>query len=302
MTVIEIDSQVHEGITYSVDTEAKTCTCMAFRFRGACKHLRIALDSGNDAAYPTPKPPPPKAAPKAPAGPVTPPPLRSPAGRDFYRRYEAFAKTRLSRNFIMRDFLFSTHADSQGLVNYPSDDPDMVLRAGKQLCEQVMEPILERWGRVAITFGYESRDAIDGEVSPAKRKLHNSNPHQWDRGTFRSHIYARVDILPFCVADGEVSKERFGQWMMHNLDIDLLMMWKKSDVYCVTISPFPRRVWLMWTPQGQGEGGGNKRTYMGEDYWTRKWPGLPESERPVYGPSCTRGLMWWPKEVWASLK
>jgi hypothetical protein len=80
--------------------------------------------------------------------------------------------------------------------------------------------------------------------------------------------------------------------MMANLDLDLVMMWKKSNVFCVTISPQPRRVFLEWVPRGEGDGGGNSITYMGQHYWQSVWPGLPEEQRPKYGPSATGGKMW----------
>ena len=208
------------------------------------------------------------------------------------KEYEALARVRLSQNFILRDFLLSTDAAAHGLSNFP-DDPDMVVRAGKELCEKVLEPVLAKWGRFAITFGYQSREALEFKWPQEKRqtKGRNSNPHHWDRGSFGDGIYARLDILPYCVEDGLVDRYEFGQWMMHNLDIDLLQQFSRGSVYCVSISPKPRRIWLEW---GSVEDDAPRcTTFMGTDYWQQVYPNLSEDQRPKYGPSCTGGRMFW---------
>lgn len=199
---------------------------------------------------------------------------------------------RLSKNFILRDLLFSTECSALGLSNYP-EHPDVVIRAGRKLCERLLEPILEKFGRFSIIFGFQCREAVERHMS-AKQRAENprsSSPHQWDRGTFDDNVYARVDILPFCVEDGEVTKHEFGHWLMHNLDVDLLMMWKRSNVFCISISPKPRRVWFEWGNSALGQP--IRETFMGSDYWKRIYPALPESERPKFAPSCTGGSVQW---------
>lgn len=207
-------------------------------------------------------------------------------------QYEALALVRLSKNFILRDLLFSTECAARGFTNYP-EDPDMVIRAGRALCEKVLEPVLKRWGRFAITFGYQSREGIEYGWSQAKRDANprSSNPHQFDRRTWGGEIYARVDLLPYCVEDSEVSKHEFGHWLMHNLNIDLLMQWTRSNGSCITISPKPRRVWLEWGNPLKGEP--KQRIIWGTHFWEHVYPGLPADERPKFGPSCTGGRMQW---------
>jgi hypothetical protein len=119
----------------------------------------------------------------------------------------------------------------------------------------------------------------------------SSSPHQWDRGTFDREVYARVDILPFDVEDKNLCKQEFGHWLMHNLDIDLLMQWSRSNVYCITISPKPRRVWLEWGSVKLGEP--RQKIFMGAHYWQRIFPSLPTHARPKYAPSCTGGAIQW---------
>ena len=197
------------------------------------------------------------------------------------KKYAELSRTRLSPNFILRDFLFSTDAAAAGHSNFPSDDADLVVKSGKQLCGQVLEPILAKFGRFAITFGYQARSMLDSPAQQADPKYdrESSQPHQWDRDTQGSDVYAHVDILPYCVEDRMVTKQEFAHWCMMNLDIDLLMQFPDSNVYCTTISPKPRRYWWEWTHR---ENGGTKIVHMGKSYWENEYPNLPLERQPKF--------------------
>lgn len=296
--IVEVPSD-SSSKTYSVDLEKSTCTCPAYTLGKSrpCKHIIRAF--GQDVLPKLPlekKGIGPRASHRdAVLDSPTSYDLNTGKGMDFYQSLERFSRTRLSKTFYMRDFLFSGHSSAAGVHSYPVDDVDQVLRSGKELCERLLEPILERFGRFIITYGYTNRLGMDGLLS-RKEQLKvwsKSNPHHWDRGTFGKQVYARVDILPLCVEDGEVSKKEFGEWVMNNLDVCLLMQWRKSNVFCITISPRPRRVWLEWVPQGKGEGNSNRITFMGVEYWNSVWPSLPTDQRPKFGPSMSGGKMWW---------
>ena len=207
-------------------------------------------------------------------------------------QYDQLTRTRLSRNFILRDFLFCTASAARGMSNYP-ENPEQVIKAGRALCERLLEPILAQFGPFAITYGYQSRESMDGDLAKTGKLLdpHCSSPHHWDRQTFGDDVYARVDILPFCVEDGAVDKHAYGQWLMHNLDIDLCMTWTRSNVFCLTVGPLPRRCWVQWGRPAQDEP--KQQILIGADYWQRVYPALPVSQRPKFGPSCTGGSMHW---------
>lgn len=210
------------------------------------------------------------------------------------QEYEALGRQRLSKNFILRDFLFSTDAATLGLSNFPEDSAQ-VIRAGKALCEKVLEPVLEKFGKFAITFAYQSREVLELGWSQEKReaKGDNSNPHQWDRRRFGDAVFCRVDILPFCVLDGLIDRYDFARWCMLNLDIDLLQQFTRSNGYCISISPEPRRIWLEW---GLGPDVPRCKFFMGTHYWQNIFPNLPEEERPKFAPSSTGGVLWWKKQ------
>jgi len=74
-----------------------------------------------------------------------------------YKELEAFGRTKLSGSFYMREFLHSEIAQLHGLLNAP-DDAELALTAGTQLCERVLEPIAERWGKIHIRSGYRSSE------------------------------------------------------------------------------------------------------------------------------------------------
>ena len=216
-------------------------------------------------------------------------------GRAFRARAKEFDNlnlTRLSANFILRDFMYSTESALLGLANRP-EDMEMVIKASKALCEKILEPVLAHFGRFWITFAYQCREAIEAGMPESARHTnpHSSNPHQFDRKTWGNEVYARIDFWPICVEDGLVSKAEFGHWLMHNLDVDLLMQWSRSNIFCITISPQPRRVWVEWGDAKKGQP--HQRVIMGADYWQNVYPSLPKHERPKFAPSCTGGRMQW---------
>lgn len=55
----------------------------------------------------------------------------------------------------MRDFLYSEIANWYGVPNFP-DYPDIAIRTGTELCKQLLEPIQEKFGRIAIRSAYRS--------------------------------------------------------------------------------------------------------------------------------------------------
>jgi hypothetical protein len=95
---------------------------------------------------------------------------------------DTFARVRLSKSFFMRDFLFSETAAALGLSNLPKDK-DLAVKAGKGLCENVLEPLQDAWGRIHIRSAYRSE-----EVNQAGNELgancatneKNYAGHIWD--------------------------------------------------------------------------------------------------------------------------
>jgi len=66
-------------------------------------------------------------------------------------------RVRLSKSFFMRDFLYSEIAAVHGILNVP-DDPNLAIQVGTRLCEDLLEPLQDEWGRVAIRSAYRSAE------------------------------------------------------------------------------------------------------------------------------------------------
>ena len=96
---------------------------------------------------------------------------------------ETLGRVRLSKHFYMRDFLHSEIGSFYGIPNIP-DDPDLAIENGKQLCEALLDPLQETFGRIAIRSGYRSstlnKFGNENKLNCARNDA-NYGHHIWDR-------------------------------------------------------------------------------------------------------------------------
>ena len=85
----------------------------------------------------------------------------------------------------MRDFLYSEIANWYGVLNSP-DQPDIAIRTGIELCQQLLEPLQEKFGRITIRSAYRS---------PSVNQLGNEKGHNCatKENNFASHIWDYPD-------------------------------------------------------------------------------------------------------------
>ena len=98
---------------------------------------------------------------------------------------EALGRVRLSESFFMRDFLYSEISQIEGIANIP-DDPDLAIFVGKQLCENVLEPIQAALGRLSIRSAYRScgvnaKGAENKNQYNCSKNEANYAGHIWDK-------------------------------------------------------------------------------------------------------------------------
>jgi hypothetical protein len=137
-------------------------------------------------------------------------------------------RRRLSKSFFMRDMLYSEIAQVHGLLNAP-DDPGLAVAAGTRLCEDLLEPLQDHWGRIAIRSAYRSREvnALGNEMQRAGKKGYNCASNERNAA---GHIWDLLDkdgcmgataciVIPsFVDAHGEPDGWRIlARWIEENL-------------------------------------------------------------------------------------
>ena len=131
-------------------------------------------------------------------------------------------RVRLSKSFFMRDMLQSEIAQVHGLLNAP-DDPDLAIEAGKRLCEDLLEPLQDRWGRIAIRSAYRSAEVnalgnAKGYNCASNEK--NAAKHIWDMRDADGHMGAMACVVVPAFYDAHSQPggwQALAQWIHDNL-------------------------------------------------------------------------------------
>lgn len=127
------------------------------------------------------------------------------------RGLEDLGRTRLSRNFFLRDFLHSEIASLHGFANIP-DDPDLAIAAGTRLCEDLLEPLWDRFGRISIRSAFRSAEVnAFGNLHKLNCSTNEKNfaGHIWDRRDAEGRMGATASIVVHAVLP---YYERTGHW------------------------------------------------------------------------------------------
>ena len=117
------------------------------------------------------------------------------------RSLEDFGRVRLSENFFMRDFLLSEVANLYGIPNIP-DDPHLAIKSGRALCEHLLEPLREKFGRISIRSAYRSWEV----ARICNARGHNCAKPETERA---NHIWDRRDAEGFSGAMATVIVHAF---------------------------------------------------------------------------------------------
>lgn len=193
------------------------------------------------------------------------------------RALEQLGRVRLSPSFFMRDFLHSEVANFYGLANIP-DDPDLAIAAGRRLCEDLLEPLRARFGRISIRSAY--RNSAVARI--CNERGHNCarleaefSRHVWDRRNADGEMGAMATIvvhafIPRYEATG--AWEELAWWLHDHLPYSEIQFFPKLAAFNLGWQESPRRTITSYIPPRRGyltrpgfpnHGGDHSRHYAG---------------------------------------
>ena len=181
---------------------------------------------------------------------------------------EELGRVRLSPNFFMRDFLYSEIASYYRIPNIP-DDPDLAIEAGQRLCENLLEPLTERFGRISVRSSFRSK-AVNQYGN--KHKLNcgsnesNFAGHIWDERDAQGNMGATTCIILHAVIpyyERTSHWQALAWWIHDNLPYHSMQFFPRFAAFNLTWRERPQRQIYSYVPPKTG--------------WLTK-PGMPNFE------------------------
>lgn len=159
---------------------------------------------------------------------------------------EEFGRTRLSPHFFMRDFLYSEISNHGGIPNIP-DDPELAIKAGKNLCTEILEPLKQTFGHVAIRSAYRScavnQYGNENRLSCATNEK-NYGHHIWDKRDAKGNLGATACIvLPWFYDNFQAEGDwvKLAWWIHDNLNYSSLYFFPKYYAFNIRWCETPEK-------------------------------------------------------------
>ena len=173
------------------------------------------------------------------------------------RALEELGRVRLSPSFFMRDFLHSEIAEFCGIPNIP-DDPDLAIAAGRKLCEETLEPLAQRFGKISIRSAYRAAAVNDyGNKHNLNCSTNEKNfaGHIWDRRDKNGAMGATACIIvhafiPYYERTGHW--EALAWWVHDHLPYDDLEFFPRYAAFNLNWREIPRRTIYSYIPPRKG--------------------------------------------------
>jgi len=203
-----------------------------------------------------------------------------------FKGLEKLGRIRLSKSFFMRDFLYSEISNFYGVPNIP-ENPDLAVRVGERICEELLEPLQEAFGRISIRSAYRSPTV--NQLGNEKQHSCGSNEnnragHIWDWLTHDGYMGGTVCIVVnwYLQRYEETGNFRPLAWWIHDYlphaglcfypkFCAFNISWSESPGYGSIYSYIPSHGGYLTRASMDNYGGNHKEWY----------PGFPELKTPL---------------------
>ena len=194
---------------------------------------------------------------------------------------------RLSKSFFLRDFLYSEIANIHRLTNFP-EDPDLAIQSGSKLCNELLEPLQDTFGRLGIRSGYRSPEINklgNERYGNCARNEANRARHIWDHRSKDGGMGAMATVVVPWLADRKdegMSWTSMAWWIHDHLPYSELQFFPKLFALNIGWHEIPRkRITSFVAPRGL-------LTKPGMDnhvgMHSAEYPGFPTLARKARGP------------------
>ncbi|MFS0738706.1 hypothetical protein ABC347_16795 [Sphingomonas sp. 1P06PA] len=164
-------------------------------------------------------------------------------------------RVQLSSTFFMRDFLYSDIAAIHGLSNIP-DNPELAIATGKRLCEELLEPLQDKFGRLAIRSAYRSADVNalgNARGYNCASNEANAASHIWDLRDANGHCGATACIVVpsfYARFADEGDWQRLAWWIHDHLPYSSLEFFPVRWAFNISWHEQPARIISSYIPGG----------------------------------------------------
>ena len=156
------------------------------------------------------------------------------------KKLEEFGRIRLSDTLFMRDFLFSEISAIHGVANLP-DDLELAQQAGEHLCQELLEPLQNAFGRLAIRSSYRSCaiNQLGNEkgLSCAANERNYAH-HIWDKRDSHGRMGAMACVIVPSFWDRfqvEGDWRKLGWWIHDHLPYSSLYFFPKRNLWACNL-------------------------------------------------------------------
>ncbi|MBC7750603.1 MAG: hypothetical protein H7Z73_02630 [Candidatus Saccharibacteria bacterium] len=168
--------------------------------------------------------------------------MRSPQSLD---KLEQLGRVRLSKSFFMPDFLYSEISNFYGIPNIP-ENPDLAIANGKELCELLLEPLQDTFGRIAIRSAYRSAKVnAYGNDKGHNCASNESNfaGHIWDIPNKNGHGATACIVIPWFTDKYKAGRDwrAMAYWIHNHLPYSSMQFFPKLCAFNLNWHENPER-------------------------------------------------------------